>query len=175
MRRLGLFGLASDLAVADAELLPFDDDSFDLVYSWGVLHHSPDTRRAIDEAFRVLRPGGKAKIMIYHSRSIVGYLLWLRYALLAGRPGRSLSDIYAHHLESPGTQAFTVPEATALTSRFAQVNITVRLAFGDLLEGEVGQQHQGVPLAILKQLWPRWLIKRLMPGHGLCLLIEAVK
>ena len=42
-------------AVADAENLPFGDASFDMVYSWGVLHHSPNTRKAIEEVWRVLR------------------------------------------------------------------------------------------------------------------------
>jgi len=49
----------------DAENLPFDDDMFDIVYSNGVLHHSPDTDRAIAEAYRVLKPGGQAAIMLY--------------------------------------------------------------------------------------------------------------
>lgn len=48
-RRLEAFGLQSTLETADAENLPFAKDRFDIVYSWGVLHHSPDTPRAIDE------------------------------------------------------------------------------------------------------------------------------
>ena len=50
---------------ADAENLPFQDASFDIVYSNGVLHHSPDTERCIAEATRVLKPGGLAVIMLY--------------------------------------------------------------------------------------------------------------
>ena len=49
-RRFEVFGLRSDLRVANAERLPFPDQSFDLVYSWGVLHHTPDTSRAVREA-----------------------------------------------------------------------------------------------------------------------------
>src|SRR5262249_7015266 len=48
-RRLALYGLHSNLKVDDAENLSFSDGSFDLVYSWGVLHHSPDTPRAIEQ------------------------------------------------------------------------------------------------------------------------------
>ncbi len=57
-QRFQTLGLISDLQVADAEKLPFEDETFNLVYSWGVLHHSPNTAKAIDEVFRVLRPGG---------------------------------------------------------------------------------------------------------------------
>jgi ubiquinone/menaquinone biosynthesis C-methylase UbiE len=56
--RLQSFGLHSDLSTADAENLPFPDESFDVVYSWGVLHHSPNTQKAIQEVFRVLNWGG---------------------------------------------------------------------------------------------------------------------
>jgi ubiquinone/menaquinone biosynthesis C-methylase UbiE len=61
--------LNGDLRVADAENLPFPDNHFDLVYSHGVLHHTPDTQKAINEAHRVLKPGGRAMIMLYHRRS----------------------------------------------------------------------------------------------------------
>ncbi len=174
-RRLDAEGLASNLQTADAEALPFDDDSFDLVYSWGVLHHTPDTAAAFHEVYRVLCPGGTARIMIYHSRSIVGAILWIRYALLARQPRRSMADIYAHHLESPGTQAFTVKEARALAVSFASVKVETRLSFGDLLQGEVGQRHAGRALELARRFWPRRLIRRLLPGCGLMVLIEATK
>src|SRR5437773_3426876 len=57
IRRLEAFGLRSDLRVGNAEQLPFEKDGFDIVYSWGVIHHSPNTRRAVEEIFRVLKPG----------------------------------------------------------------------------------------------------------------------
>src|SRR5262245_32481377 len=64
--RLARHGLQSQLATGDAENLAFADDTFDGIYSWGVLHHSPDTARAFSEVLRVLKPGGEARIMIYH-------------------------------------------------------------------------------------------------------------
>ncbi len=173
--RLAYEGLSSDVRVADAENLPFGDASFDLVYSWGVLHHSPNTAQALREVHRILRPGGRARIMVYHTHSLVGYMLWMRYALLAGRPTRSLADIYAHHLESPGTKAYTLDEARAMLTGFRQVNVRSQLSFGDLLEGAVGQRHGGWLLSTAKQLWPRWLMRRAFAGHGLMLLIEAEK
>ena len=52
--RLALSGASSRLLVSDAENLPFPAESFDLVDSWGVLHHSPRTDHAIAEVRRVL-------------------------------------------------------------------------------------------------------------------------
>jgi SAM-dependent methyltransferase len=64
-QQLDAFGLKSDLREGDAENLPFADRSFSIVYSWGVLHHSPDTPRAFLEAYRVLRPGGTLRVLIW--------------------------------------------------------------------------------------------------------------
>jgi len=68
-RRFELFQLPGTFRVADAEHLDFADNSFDLVYSHGVLHHTPDTSAAVREIHRVLRPGGKAVVMLYHRDS----------------------------------------------------------------------------------------------------------
>jgi ubiquinone/menaquinone biosynthesis C-methylase UbiE len=173
--RLRLLGLHTVVNVADAERLPFDDASFDRVYSWGVIHHSPDTQGAANEIFRVLRPGGTARVMIYHTHSLVGAMLWLRYGLCAGRPGRSLADIYFHHLESPGTKAYTVAQARQLFARFTRVRVRAQLSFADLLEGSVGVRHRGHALRAAKALWPRWAIRRWGGNLGLYLLIDAVK
>ena len=64
-----LHGLAGIFRTADAENLDFANDSFDLVYSHGVLHHTPEIGRAISEIHRVLRPGGRAVVMLYHRDS----------------------------------------------------------------------------------------------------------
>lgn len=68
-RRFELFELPGTFQTADAENLSFADDSFDLVYSHGVLHHTPDTAKAIREVHRVLRPGGRGIVMLYHRNS----------------------------------------------------------------------------------------------------------
>jgi len=173
--RLALFGLTSSLAVGDAENLEFPDESFDQVYSWGVLHHSPDTQTAINEVWRVLKPGGGEKIMIYHTYSMVGLMLWLRYALLGLKPMTPLSEIYSRYLESPGTKAYSVEEAKNLFSAYTDVTIQTVLTHGDLLESAAGQRHGGYALDLARKVWPRKLIRRFFPNSGLFMLIHAVK
>jgi SAM-dependent methyltransferase len=173
--RLGLHGLRSRLLTADAERLPFEAASFDLVYSWGVIHHSPDTAAAAREIRRVLRPGGHARVMIYKRASLVGGMLWMRYALLAGRPWLPLSEIYADHLESPGTKAYSIRESKALFRDFDSVSVRTALSPGDLLLGAAGQRHQGALLELARRVYPRWLARRLLGRLGLHLLIEATR
>jgi SAM-dependent methyltransferase len=173
--RLACFGLRSRLAAGDAEALGFDNETFDCVYSWGVLHHSPDTDKAVAEVHRVLKRGGAAKIMIYHKWSMVGLMLWLRYALLGLRPWLTLSQIYGGCLESPGTKAYSVGEARKLFGAFQHVRIRTVLTHGDLLESDAGQRHRGMLLDVARRIWPRRLLRRLFPGAGLFMLIEAIK
>jgi ubiquinone/menaquinone biosynthesis C-methylase UbiE len=121
-QRLAAEGLTADLRQADAEALPFEDGSFDLVYSWGVLHHTPNTERSIEEVRRVVAPGGEARIMLYSRRSWTALWHWLRYALAAGKPTRSLEEVLDQHMESPGTKAYTQPELEAMFSKWREVS-----------------------------------------------------
>jgi ubiquinone/menaquinone biosynthesis C-methylase UbiE len=73
-RRFELEDTPGRFLVGDAERLPFPDHRFDVVYSFGVLHHTPRTDRAFREVRRILRPGGEAVIMLYHARSSHYYL-----------------------------------------------------------------------------------------------------
>jgi SAM-dependent methyltransferase len=94
-RRFELFGLPGEFRTADAENLDFADATFDLVYSHGVLHHTPDTERAVKEIHRVLKPGGVAKVMLYHRDSYnyrinIGVLRRAGARLLKTEPGLKL-------------------------------------------------------------------------------------
>lgn len=174
-KRFEVFGLTSDLRVGDAENLPFSDKEFDVVYSWGVLLYCPDMYRAISEVHRVLKPGGEAIIMLYHKWSFVGYMLWLRYALLRLRPWLSLKFIYSEYLESKGTQAFTICEVRDFFQEFETVVIDINLTHGDLLTSQAGQRHEGVVLRAARMILPRFIIRRFFINHGLFMKIRAVK
>ena len=73
-RRFSLFGLNGHIEQADARSLPFAEGEFDYVYSWGVLHHSPNLAQSLREMMRVLKPGGKFGLMLYHRHSL--FYLW---------------------------------------------------------------------------------------------------
>lgn len=116
---LAIYGFDCELMRVDAEVLPFPHESFDLVYSWGVIHHAAHPERIVEEIWRVLKPGGMFIGMVYGRRSVVAFKLWVRHAFLKGKPWRTLSDVVSHHMESIGTKAYTLPELHRLFSGFA--------------------------------------------------------
>jgi SAM-dependent methyltransferase len=70
-KRFALLGLAGRIELMDARRLDLPDAHFDYVYSWGVLHHSPQLTDSLQEMMRVLKPGGGFGLMLYHRRSIL--------------------------------------------------------------------------------------------------------
>jgi SAM-dependent methyltransferase len=73
--RLALRQLPGTVLQMDAEAMKFPDHSFDFIWTWGVIHHSANTPRIIQEMNRVLRPGGRATVMVYYRG------LWNFYAI----------------------------------------------------------------------------------------------
>ena len=65
-RRLKTFKIPGKVLQMDAEDMELDSNSFDFIWSWGVIHHSADTRRVLQEMHRVLRPGGTCAVMVYY-------------------------------------------------------------------------------------------------------------
>ena len=119
---LELEGLPGEAVVANAEQLPFPDGRFDLVYSWGVLHHTPNIDQAMAEVHRVLKPGGQVRMMLYSRRSTFAFAVWGRQVLRERRV-MSMRDALSRGLESPGTKAFTPAKATSLLRRFDGVRV----------------------------------------------------
>jgi SAM-dependent methyltransferase len=173
LERLALEGLTADVRVADAENLPFAPNTFDLVYSYGVLHHSPNTPKAIAEVHRVLRPGGTARIMIYHSPSWIGLTLWAIHCAAKGKPWHTPRWAVYHHLESPGTKSYRRGEARQLFGAFSKVSIHTQLSHGDLLLMRPSEKYRS--LAFLWKLYPRPLVRMTGNWLGTNLMIEAIK
>jgi ubiquinone/menaquinone biosynthesis C-methylase UbiE len=178
--RLRLRGVPDEayrLAVSDAERLDFADASFDLVYAHGVLHHTPDTEAALREVWRVLAPGGEAKLMVYGVPSWSGLMLWVRHGLLRGRPLTSPRQVIYERLESPGTKAYTNAEFTRLLERigFAVLSCRRELTAGDLLAMPPSARYAGAGYRLLWRVYPRWLIRRIGRPFGLALVVQARK
>ncbi len=121
--RLAAFGLAATVFAADAEALPLENGSFDLVFSWGVIHHSTDMGQALRELVRVCRPGGTVVIMVYNRRSLFygvykGMQTFLPLARrlgfhFEGARGGDTEGLIARHF-TPGRLA-AILEGTGLT------------------------------------------------------------
>ena len=113
-----------DLRVANAECLPFPDNAFDLVYSWGVLHHTPDTAAAVCSGG--VRPGARQRSWSITGIRWSGSCSGCGYRFLTSRRG-SLNNIFAAHLQGPGTKAYSIGEGRKLFRGFSQVSITTVL------------------------------------------------
>ena len=126
---------------ADAKFLPFKDKTFDCVYSFGVLHHFPGIEDAVAEIHRVLKPGGKAMVMLYHKDSLLyGYsiIYWrgIKEGLLKKMTPEELVSCYSERNEGcPYTRVFSKDEAARLfLSCFSQATTEVHYNVLDLPE-----------------------------------------
>ena len=120
--------------ISDGERLPFRDQSFDVVYSNGVLHHTPDTAGAIRELHRVLRTGGVAKVMLYHRNSLNYWLeIVLRRGVLGAEflRGRSAEEImsrvveHSEHEARPLVKVYSRKQMGELFGMFKTVKVEV--------------------------------------------------
>jgi ubiquinone/menaquinone biosynthesis C-methylase UbiE len=99
-KRLAANGITAELIEENAEQLSFPDGSFDHVNCQGVIHHTPDTEKALAEIARVLKPGGTASISVYYRNTIIRlwpYLRWIGYPLAilgGGLKGRGRESIF---------------------------------------------------------------------------------
>jgi ubiquinone/menaquinone biosynthesis C-methylase UbiE len=125
-KRFELEGYSGNFQTASFVNIPFEDNSMDVVYSFGVLHHSEETQEGIDEVYRVLKPGGKCIIMLYHK----GFKYYVRklfyYGILKGDYLKYNSqEIINRRSEDfqncPLTKAYTRGEANVLFSKYKDI------------------------------------------------------
>jgi ubiquinone/menaquinone biosynthesis C-methylase UbiE len=123
--RLKSFALPGTVVQMDAEQMSFPDRSFDFVWSWGVIHHSSDTRMILREIARVLRPGGRAVTMVYHRSAWNYYVMGgLIHGIVRGRLFRTRSVHKTVQLQTDGALAryYSTAEWRALAEEFFDVD-----------------------------------------------------
>ena len=166
-----LRGLPGQFVHQDAERLPFEDNRFDLVYSNGVIHHTPNTELMVQEIFRVLKPGGKAIVMVYAENSLhywgqQFYNLGLRGGLLRDQ---SMGEIMSGHVEmgetgaKPLVKVYTKPRLRNLFRDFSNIVISQR----QLTSAELPRALRWCPLDLLQRVmgW-NLVIKARKPRNG---------
>lgn len=169
--RFKLYGAEGNFMISDGEHLPFRSESFDVVYSNGVLHHTPDTAGSIREVHRVLRPDGVAKIMLYHRNSL-NY--WIEIVLRRGvlglefLRGRSAEEImsrvieFSDHDARPLVKVYSRKQVRELFKMFKDVRVEVE----QLMRSE---------LRLLSPLVSDSLLDRLCKTIGWNVIITAKK
>jgi SAM-dependent methyltransferase len=170
-RRFQLANVVADLRIHDAEQRwPFADESLDVVYSFGVLHHTPDPLIALREAYRCLRPEGTVLIALYHSYSLFSlarFLEWLRHG--EWRTESFSESFWRIERPAPGTTA------RPLVDRYSRAETQGLLAGAGFEVRRTEVHHYGV-----EEVWylgwiPRaardWLSRRL----GWYVLVEGRK
>lgn len=166
-RNFELRGLEARFLHGDGETLPFDDNEFDVVYSNGVIHHTPNTSTVIDEIFRVLRPGGKAIAMVYAENSW-HYWRQIVYGLgmCDGKLARqSPGDIMSEHVEisskgqKPLVKVYTGGRLRDMFSNFEKIDICKRQLLADELP------------VVMRRIPVRWWMRHI----GWNLIVKAIK
>jgi ubiquinone/menaquinone biosynthesis C-methylase UbiE len=168
--RFRLYGVPGQFVVTDGERLPFADQSFDVVYSNGVLHHTPGTETAVREVHRVLRPGGTAKVMLYHRHSLAYWGgLFLRHGVLGGEllRGSSMDEVMSRWVEissadaRPLVKVYSQREARDLFKMFGEVRTEI-------------EQMTRPELRLFRNI-PESLFRRLRTSIGWNVIITAKK
>jgi ubiquinone/menaquinone biosynthesis C-methylase UbiE len=169
-KRFEVYNQQGEFILSDAENLNFPDESFDVVYSFGVIHHTPNTERAATEIHRVLKRGGKAIVMVYHRSSLYywgGIILkrgLLRGELLKASPDELMSR-YVEHTETGGrplVKAYTRNEVRKMFSMFSDCKVEVN---------QLTRQELGV----LGRLMPENIFQWLARNFGWNVIITATK
>jgi SAM-dependent methyltransferase len=117
--------LQGDVVLSDATSIPFKDSEFDVVYSYGVVHHIPNVLGVLSEVKRVLRPGGSFLGMVYNRDSLlyaysIVYLRGVREGLLTrGTTELELSSNFSErHAGNLYTKLYTIESLTEMLREF---------------------------------------------------------
>jgi len=134
-------GLSGRFVHHDAETLCFVDDSFDVVYSNGVIHHTPNTGAVLREMFRVLRPGGKAIVMVYAEDSLQ---YWREIVWQLGMKQNQLNDHSVGEIMSRSVECSS-GEARPLVKVYTRSRIRQMFEVAGFTEIEIVQRQMLAP------------------------------
>lgn len=160
--RLDLEGLTAHIQTINAESLPFEENKFDFVYSFGVIHHSNEPEKIINEIYRVLKSDSEARIMLYNRYSWLSLLYYLKFGVMKLRPWRSLDSIMWNYRESIGTKVYSRKQVRNLCRKFSEISINTVLTSGDYVKEEMfynRMKKKGTVPKILLALYPSWLVR----------------
>ncbi len=109
-KNFSLRNLGGDIRVMNGEALEFPDGVFDAVYAHGVLQYTADIQKMIDEALRVLKPGGEFICMVYNKKG------WLKFM-------SRFFKVELEHEDAPVLNTYTIGEMKGMLSGFSGVRI----------------------------------------------------
>jgi SAM-dependent methyltransferase len=150
-KRFAHLQLQGDFQVADAQNIPFPDNTFECVCSMGVLHHVPDTQKALDEIHRVLKPGGRLIVMFYHRNSARYQFMYRFWSWITGKSMEQLVNEY-DGVGNPKGTVFSRIELGAMLAKFSDIRMHVDyLPTGDIVLRGAGYLPNNLfkPLATL--------------------------
>lgn len=165
-----LRGLECEFIHHDAEELPLESNSFDVVYTNGVIHHTPNTAFVIDEMYRVLKPGGRVIVMVYAENSL---FYWRDKVVRLGVNDRrlfewSIGEILSQGVERTATgtrplvKVYTRKRLRNLFRQFDNIEVVKR----QLTPGEVPESLQRFTPETLSKLMGWNLILKATKPHA---------
>jgi SAM-dependent methyltransferase len=173
-RRLTMKDLPCDVRQMDAEVMDLPDCEFDMVWTWGVIHHSRSTENILQNISRVLKPGGSLRLMVYYRPSLVywAHCGFIRGILMGHLLHKKLDQIYVDYTDGFFARTFNKPELTSLLRAhgFALPRFTV-----------VGVKAELYPIprtsfkVALEKLTPDWLACSILAHGGSMIYAEAVR
>jgi 2-polyprenyl-3-methyl-5-hydroxy-6-metoxy-1,4-benzoquinol methylase len=167
--RLALKGLAADVREADAETID-DQDAFDFIWSWGVIHHSSRTGRVLRNLYNALKPGAELRFMVYSLDGAEAYAVMMSQYLLGFWRGKSLDELLWARTDGFLARYFTRDSLANLCRTF----------FDDVEMEVFGQESDAIPLPVrlrrlVRPLFSDRYIERAVRRRGAFLFATATK
>lgn len=171
-----IFALPGVLQVGNAQEIPFPDEFFDYVLSEGVIHHTPDTLRCVEEIYRVLKSGGRAHVSVYYKNFVLRSPLLFKMTMfflrhfkvtLKGRGREEMFNVKNPEelirvydgKDNPIGRAYTRDEVKKMFSKFSKLRFEVYY----------------LPLRAFRLTLPAIVHRWLASIFGLMILVKAEK